>query len=282
MTRGTATHIFNGFLYRDSKGHHASHPSGDRLLDAQIDRAELRARYKTYLTGHYLSLHITVVSVVLAVAGLAAAGLVGRGMGPHYQLLVLWLLWAGSLAATAVAYGGPMVGAFALPAEIPSITGLLLPLLVGVSEFLLFSIQISQVSPVKLDLDRTVNSWLTIMAIFSFTACLSVLRARHHYATEVREKVYSDEVAVMVGERYLPYLNRDARAAGVVTVVAATAAGLRISGSIKWPAFIFPAIITAGLLLGLRGHMEVVQMWRELMPNKLATHHRKPAATNDE
>lgn len=116
-------------------------------------------------------------------------------MGSHHEYLLLWLLWFGSLAATAVAYGGPMVGAFALSAAIPKMTDLGLPLLLGVSEFLLFMVLINQVSAARLDLDHTANVWLIIMAIFTGVAGLSVLRARHLYSTGLRGDVYSDEVA---------------------------------------------------------------------------------------
>ena len=270
MSRHAAPHRTSGFLHRDSKGPHPGHSSKSHSLEAEIDRFELQERYKSYLFNHYLSLHITVVSVVLAAAGLSAASLIAQHMGAHHQLLVLWLLWGGSLAATAVAYGGPMVGAFALPATIPSIIDLLLPLLVGVSEFLLFTVLISQVNPAPLD--SIVNSWLIIMAIFSFVADLSVLRARQLYSIGRREEAYSKEVADMI-YRYLGHLTLDACAATVATAVAAAGAGLRIAGFVRWPA-IFPIVITALLTAGLWGHQSVVRMWRrELTPGKVAVYH---------
>jgi hypothetical protein len=232
-------------------------------LEAKIDRIELRERYKAYLAGHYLSLHITVVSVVLAAAGVAAASLITRPMNADHQLLVLWLLWIGSLAATAVAYGGPMVGAFALPASIPSISDLLLPLFVGVIEFLLFTILIRQVTAVGLNV--LVNTWLITMAFFALFAELSVLRAWHHYAAGVRDGVYSNEVARMI-KQYLRCLLRDSVGAGTVTALAAIGAGLRSSGAIEWPAFIFPLAITVFLILGLQGHSDTAKMWRDFLP----------------
>src|SRR5258707_12142363 len=81
--------------------------------------SSLESVTKAYLGGHYLSLHITVVSVVLAAAGVAAASLITRPMGADHQLLVLWLLWIGSLTATAGAYGGPMVGNLRCPPQCP-------------------------------------------------------------------------------------------------------------------------------------------------------------------
>jgi len=231
--------------------------------DAEINMVELRERYKAYLGGHYLSLHVTVVSVVLAAAGVAAASLITRPMGAGHQLLLLWLLWIGSLAATAVAYGGPMVGAFALPASIPSVRDLLLPLLVGVIEFLLFTILISQVTAIGLEV--LVNTWLITMAFFGLFALLSILRAWHHYAEGLQENVYSTDVARII-KQYLRCLLRDCIGAGIVTVLSSIGAGLRSSGAITWPGFIFPSIITVLLILGLNGHSDTAKMWRALLP----------------
>jgi hypothetical protein len=250
---------------RNGHGKHIFRPPETHSLDAKINRVELRERYKTYLSAHYLNLHITVVSVVLAAAGVAAASLITRPVGSHHELFVLWLLWIGSLAATSVAYGGPMVGAFALPSAIPAVSDLPLPLLIGVTEFLLFTILVKQVTPAELSF--LVNTWLIIMAIFSFIALLSVRRARYHYAAAILESIYSEDVAIVV-RRYLWSLTRDSCAAGIVTVLAATGAGLRISNTIRWPVFIFPLIITILLLLGLRGHSETAKMWRDLLPSK--------------
>lgn len=279
MTRPAGTYTFIHIFYRGAKGDHTAHSAEAHSLDAKIDRAELRERYKTYLVGHYLSLHITVVSVVLAAGGLAAASLISRPAGQDNDLLILWVLWIGSFAATAVAYGGPMVGAFALPAAIPSVVDLVLPLLVGLSEFLLFTILINQVNPAGTD--RTLNSWLLTMAVFCFVAALSVLRARHHYATGVDESVYSVEVATMI-RRYISYLKYDACLAGIASAVVAMGAGLRMSHSIAWPALTFPIAINVMLFLGLWGHMRVVTMWRELMPNKFDAHHKTLAGKHEE
>jgi hypothetical protein len=269
----TIAAMFLKFIPPNSDEKHISRPLKTRSLDAKIDRAVLRERNKSYLSGHYLSLHITVVSVVLAAAGAAAASLIARPVGTHYELFVLWPLWTGSLVAAAVAYGGPMVGAFALPSTIPTISDLLFPLLIGITEFLLFAILVNQVTPVGLDF--LVNAWLIIVAVFAFVAGLSVLRARHHYATGINENIYSKDVSTMI-ERYLRSLDRDSVAAGATAALAAAGAGLRLSDAAKLPAFIFPLIITVLLLLGLRGHSETARMWHDLLPNKLAALHRSP------
>jgi hypothetical protein len=264
MKLRTIIGMFLNAVHPTFNGQRSIHAREGDSLDAKIDRVELRERYKAYLAGHYLSLHITVVSVVLAAAGVAAASLITRPMGADHQLLVLWLLWIGNLAATAVAYGGPMVGAFALPASMPSVSDLLLPLFVGVTEFLLFTILIRQVTAVGLSV--LVNTWLITMALFGLFAELSVLRAWHHYAAGLREDVYSDDVARII-KQYLRCLLRDSIGAGTVTALASIGAGLRSSGAITWPAFIFPLVITVLLILGLQGHSETAKMWRALLPS---------------
>jgi hypothetical protein len=263
MRPRTVLAIFLNIVHPTFIDEYSNHTNEANLQEAKLDRIELRERYKAYLAGHYLSLHITVVSVVLASAGAAAASLIPRLIDDEHQLLVLGLLWLGSLAAMAVAYGGPMVGAFALPASIPSVSDLLLPLLVGIFEFLLFTILISQIT--ALDLGSLVNTWLIVMAFFAVFAELSVLRAWYHYATGVRECVYSEDVASII-KQYLRCLHRDSIGAGTVIVLASMGSGLRMSGAIQWPAFIFPLIITILLILGLQGHSDTTKMWRQLLP----------------
>jgi hypothetical protein len=243
--------------------------SDHRLLDDHIDRAEIRERYKSYLANHYLGLHITVVSVVLALAGAAAASLAARHMGANHQLLVLWLLWAGSLAAAAVAYGGPMVGAFALPAQIPSITDLLLPLLLGIVELMLFSLLIRQITVA--DFTTIVSRWTALIGLFAILAMLSVLRARHHYSLGIKERVYSGDVLQAVGD-YMKLLNRDALSAAALAAISWGGLGLRARHVITGPTFTLPVAITVFLLLGLKGHAGTAGMWRTLLSAQRQDH----------
>jgi hypothetical protein len=262
MTLGSRIKIFLEFVHPTLNEHRDIDPRRIRSPEPKIDITELRGRYKAYLGSHYLGLHITVVSVVLAVAGVAAASLITRPMGPDYDLIDLWLLWVGSLGATAVAYGGPMVGVFALPASIPSASDLLLPLLVGISEFLLFTILIHQVTPVGLN--NLVDTWLIIMACFAALAELSILRARQHFEVGIRASVYPDDVLKFI-RLYLQFLRRDALGAGAVIAVAAIGCGLRVSGTILGPPFLFPLVVTVLLLLGLLGHSETAKMWQAVL-----------------
>ena len=78
-------------------------PSVAASTPSEIGLPELRRRSRDYLMGHYLGLHITVVSVALALSGGAAASLIARQSISAEDLGLLWLLWLGSVLATAMA-----------------------------------------------------------------------------------------------------------------------------------------------------------------------------------
>jgi hypothetical protein len=78
-----------------------------------------------------------------------------------------------------------MVGVFALPASVPTVTDLLLPLLMRVIEFLLFAILIHQATSIA-DFDTLLNTWLVLMAVFAAIAELSILRAGYHFVRAAR------------------------------------------------------------------------------------------------
>lgn len=240
----------------------AAQPSESPALGTRIDKAELGERYKANLSAHYLSLHVAVIGVVLAAAAAAAASLIARNVGSGQDRITLWLLWIGSLAATGVAYGGPMVGAFTIPDAVPMISDLLLPILIGIAEFLLFAILVGPVAPIGIG--SLVNIWLIAVSAFSLIALLAVQRARYHYVVGIRENVYSEDVAV-VTRRYLRNLTRDSCSAGALMIASAAGAELRISNAVKVPSLIFPAIIAAILLIGLVGHSKTAKMWRDLL-----------------
>jgi hypothetical protein len=109
-------------------------------MTTELSRDGLRQRHDTYLADHYMAAHVTVVSLALGVGGVTAASLIVPS--PRFQgnQLVFMVLWLASLLATIVAYAGTMIGAIVLPARLPAVADLLLPLLLGVSEFLLFGV----------------------------------------------------------------------------------------------------------------------------------------------
>lgn len=107
------------------------------MFATETDKTRLRAKHDTYMTDHYVGLHNMVVSVALAVAGVAAASLLG--LPPAFRAFtpLLWMMLGASLLGIAVAYAGTVTGAPFLPARLPAMPDLLLPLLLAVTEFFL-------------------------------------------------------------------------------------------------------------------------------------------------
>jgi hypothetical protein len=225
----------------------------------EIGVKEVRERYRTYLVTHYLGLHITLVSVALAVAGVTAGTLLSRHVRSPLDLAVLWVMWLGSAAAMAVAYGGPMVGAFALPSSIPGIGDLVIPLLIGIVEILLFTILATLHS-----ITYALNAWLILVALFAGLAGIGVLVAMSHYQNGILKEIYSTDLASFI-KTYKRFLRRDATEAAIAAVIAALGATLRISHAITLPVLTFPLLITGMLLLGLCGHELTARMWRTVL-----------------
>ena len=235
---------------------------------SQLDRGKIRARQSEYLVEHYLGLHVIVVSVALAMAGVSAASLITRPVSLGASLALLGILWFASLLATAVAYAGTMVGAFALPPTIPAITDLLLPLGLGVVEFLLFSVLIRQVT-MRAQLNTIIDAWLILMTIFAMIAAASILRARNLSMTGLSDGVYSEDISESIQD-YAARLLADLRGAGLVVVIAALGAGLQLAGNTAdWLAFLCSIAIVAVILTGLLAHGRTARMWRRRLPPEL-------------
>jgi hypothetical protein len=155
----------------------------------RVDIAGLRTRQETYLPSHYLSVHITAVGVALGVAGLSAASLIGPDPQHHANRTLFWVLFVVGLMATAAAYAGTMVGAILLPPRLPGVTDLLLPLLLALSEFLLFGILAYQVT--GLSLPTAIMYWWYALSLFGLATAGNVRRAdwllnQQHYQGSAR------------------------------------------------------------------------------------------------
>lgn len=147
----------------------------DKAID-EVTGETLRRRYDSYLIDHYLSLHVTIVSVTLAVAGISAAALLAPSAQHGKYQLLLWAMWAASLLAAADAYAGPMTGAILLPPRIPNAVDLVLPLLLGCCEFVMFAVLGSQGFGV-LPVSTMLIGWWFAFAAFAVIAAGSVARA---------------------------------------------------------------------------------------------------------
>jgi hypothetical protein len=145
----------------------------------ELSRDILRQRHDMYLADHYLSTHVTIVSLAFGAASVAVASLLA-GPKPEFVAYqpIFYMLWLVSGMAVVVAYAGAAVGSVVLPARIPAIVDLLLPLLVGVPELVLFTILAYRVTGWTSPRAVLIGWWLTL-AGFCFMAFLHIWRVRH-------------------------------------------------------------------------------------------------------
>lgn len=183
------------------------------MFATETDITRLRAKHDTYMTDHYVGLHNMVVSVALAVAGVAAASLLG--LPPTFRAFtpLLWMMLGVSLLGIAVAYAGTVTGAPFLPARLPAMPDLLLPLLLAVTEFFLFGVLAHQVSTVTSP-QATITAWYVVSAAFGIFASLSVVRAR----SVIKGGRYSNDLRSTI-DWYVRRLAFDAGAASSTAVV---------------------------------------------------------------
>ncbi|MFD3399240.1 hypothetical protein ACFWUU_01105 [Kribbella sp. NPDC058693] len=228
---------------------------------SQVTREELAGRYGTYLTTHYLGLHVTVISVALGVAGLAAASLVAASQNLSNGVLLNWMLWLSSLLAVAVAYAGTMTGAIGLPARVPTLLDLAVPLLMAVVEVLLFGVLVSQI--VDLNSERAIiTSWFLLISIFGLLAMAAILRARHYFQVSAYTAELADTIVA-----YRWRLRFDIAGAAVVTALGAVGSSVQLArpaGSIT-AAFYFAGAVITCLVLALFGHGQTARLWRVAM-----------------
>ena len=143
-----------------------------------LARKALRARLDTYLADHYNTLHVTIVSLTLGVAGVVASSLLAGPSSPIFDAYqgVFYILWGASLLCVAVAYGGPMMANILMPARIPAVIDFVLPVLIAACEFLLFAILGYRIAGWTSPREVFVAWWFTLAA-FCFAAVLQTARA---------------------------------------------------------------------------------------------------------
>jgi hypothetical protein len=163
----------------------------------EIGRIVLKQRQDNYLTDHYLATHSTAVNIALGVAGISAASLLVPSAELRAYQSLFWLLWLISLLVTATAYAAAITGAIVLPLRLPAVVDLMLPLLLSMSEFLLFGVLASQVTGFSSARAILAGWWLTL-AVYSVVALLQVWRA--HYL--ITQTTYSVELQPII-DRYL-------------------------------------------------------------------------------
>jgi len=226
---------------------------------------DIRARQDSAgISGHYLSLSVTVVSLGLAAAAAAAANLIAQHPSPGWNFSILWLLWVGGVLGIVVGYGGPMVGAFALPPAIPLIQDLIPPLVLGISEFLVFGAFLGSFTSTS-NISSALTIWFAATCIYGISAFVIVLRARFLYAKS-RNK-YDDEVIPALNS-YIAYMTISLSGPVVLVVLA-------VLGELSWWVFnsklvvsIFLALIIAHFGLALKFHNIEARPWEAVLEGR--------------
>lgn len=151
-------------------------------MNNKLTLSDIRERLDSQgVSGHYLSLSVTVVSLGLAAAAAAAANLIGQHPDPGWNFSILWLLWVGGILEIVVGYGGPMTGAAILPTAIPLIQDLVPPLILGISEFLVFGAFVGKFTSTS-NITSALGIWFAATCVYGLCAFAIILRARFLYA----------------------------------------------------------------------------------------------------
>lgn len=224
-----------------------------------VDEDLLLERSRTYIVDHYAGLHNTVVSVVLAAAGLSAASLAGSRMqyGSSYPLL--WMLWGASFLLCATIFAGTMVGNMAAPPMMPAMTDLLVPLLLGVGEFVLFGVLAHQVTGLGTT-SSVAEAWFICVAVVCASAVAAITRAMHFFGDATYAEAISGPIDTYRSCR-LPDDRKGASAMVVIGMGGAVASAVQVS----WLQFVLAGCAIVALLLGLRKHAESAALMRLAM-----------------
>jgi hypothetical protein len=217
---------------------------------------------------------MTVVSVALGIGGVAAVTLIPTSPKLHGYQVAFWLLWLASLLATAVAYAGTMIGSLFLPARLPAVTDLLLPLALGVSEFFLFAVLGFQATSLTLPISGIFASWWFALGGFGFTAGASVWRA--YFLIKQAGHEPDIEKTMRYYRRRLVSDSCAATATGVLGVCVG-AAHIRY-GELPTPAnYILSSIVVVSLAGGLASHWRTAWVLRRNLAIELGIAPASPA-----
>jgi hypothetical protein len=196
--------------------------NGPELPQPSVDVDEdlLRERSKTYIVDHYTVLHNTVASVVLAAAGLSAASLAGSRMqyGSSYPLL--WMFWVASFLLCGAIFAGTMVGNLAAPPIMPAIMDLMIPLLLGIGEFVLFGVLAHQVTGLTTT-SSVGEAWFISMAVVCISAVAAITRAMRFFGAAT----YATKISIPIDKYRFERLPADRKGALMVGVIGAGGRG---------------------------------------------------------
>jgi hypothetical protein len=217
-------------------------------LAADVDQELLHRRFESYIVDHYTGLHNTVISVVLAVAGLAAASLGGSHAqyGGSYPLL--WMLWLASLLLCATIFAGVMSGNVVAPPLMPTITDLLIPLLLGVGEFVLFGVLAHQVTGLN-KTSAVAEAWFISLAVVSACAAAAITRAMHFFGSAT----YAPDISGPIDDYRFRRMPLD-RTRALLIAVMGIGGAVASAAQVAWLEYVLAASTIAGLLMALGGH----------------------------
>jgi hypothetical protein len=226
----------------------------------KIDKSQLQARLDTYLVERILNLHNILVGVALGVAGLAAANLLDVHRNHQDYRVTLWLLWFAGLLAVVTAYAGAVIGSVLLPSRIPGIVDLLVPLGLGILEFLLFGILAHKVTGLSSP-TSVMAAWFFAFTGFCMAAVLAIWRASHL----IDPGAFSPDLArTVLG--YLAGIRADMISATVMAAISLAAAIVNLT--VRHPVIqdrILASVIVAGLVGALVAHQLAARSLREAM-----------------
>lgn len=230
-------------------------------MDDKISRDDLLERQDSAVGNHYLSLSVTVVGLGLAAAAAALANLIAQfaSLGPNRLILVL--LWLGGLLGIAVAYAGPMVGAFALARSVPVVRDLVPPLGLGISEFLIFAVFIHTFKPTT-NISGMLLTWFAAMLLFGLCAFIVIMRARSLFRRS--RASYCDDVLPVI-DSYIDYMTFSVNGPAGLMIVSAIGIMAWLVKPEKWVSIVCVALIILDLAFGLWFHDVQARPWQSLL-----------------
>lgn len=234
-------------------------PRKVRPLIAGVDQDLLGERFGTYIVDFYTGLHNTAVSVVLAVAGLSAASLAGAHAHYGSSYLLFWIFWLASLLVCVTIFAGTTSGSVALPPMMPATTDLVIPLLLGVGESVLFGTLAHQVTGLN-TASAVAEAWFISLAGVCACAAAAVTRAMHLFDAASHSGGISD----VIDDYRIHYLPTDRRGAAAVTALGIGGA-IASSVHVIWLEYALAGCVVGGLVLALRGHARSTALLRTVM-----------------
>jgi hypothetical protein len=218
----------------------------------------LAERLDSYFVNHYIGLHSTIVSVAMAVAGLAAASLLGTSKIYHGDYALLWLLWLTSVLCCAIVYMGVLSSVIVVPASIPSAFDLLIPLFLGINEFLLFGVLAHQATGL-IRTSAVVHYWFISFAFFCLFSVAGIVRADRLSARGLLSEGSEDM------RKLHRLLIRDASGAGLLGVIGVAGSIVTNNGRISPLSYVLVAVLLAGLSGGLLGHAKTARLIEDVI-----------------